>query len=101
MVHRSKELAPVVLLANVPLWNNCLPEAEPKIRALNARFEEIGRSQAVPVLPLHETLEDPEGPGRMKPVWTPEETTHRSRAIAGSASSPSACPRGSAASRRR
>ncbi len=47
MVHRSKELAPVVLLANVPLWNNGLPEAEPKIRALNARLEEIGRSQAV------------------------------------------------------
>ncbi len=39
------------------------PEAEPTIRALSARLEEIGRSQAVPVLPLHETLEIRRGLG--------------------------------------
>jgi lysophospholipase L1-like esterase len=72
MVRRCKELVPVVLLANVLPWNNGWPDAEPKIHALNALITEIGASEAVPVLPFHETLEDPEAPGRMGSNWTPD-----------------------------
>jgi lysophospholipase L1-like esterase len=72
MVRRAKEIAPVVLLANVLPWNKGWPDAEPKIRALNALIEEIGESEGVPVLPFHETLEDPDAPGRMRAEWTPD-----------------------------
>lgn len=72
MVRRAKELAPVVLLADVLPWNNGWPDAEPKIRGLNALIAEVGASEGVPVLPFHETLEDPHAPGRMKAEWTPD-----------------------------
>jgi lysophospholipase L1-like esterase len=72
MVRRAKEIAPVVLLANVLPWNNGWPDAEPKIRALNELIAQIGAEEDVPVLPFHETLEDPEAPGRMKAEWTPD-----------------------------
>jgi lysophospholipase L1-like esterase len=72
MVRRAKELAPVVLLADVLPWNNGWPDAEPKIRALNGLIGEIGVSEGVPVLPFFDTLEDPEAPGRMKREWTPD-----------------------------
>lgn len=72
MVRRSQQLAPVVLLADVLPWNNGWPEAEPKIRELNALIEEIGASEGVPVLPFHATLEDAEAPGRMRAEWTPD-----------------------------
>jgi lysophospholipase L1-like esterase len=72
MVRRSKEIAPTVLLADVLPWNNGWPEAEPKIRALNALIAEIGEAEGVPVLPFHETLEDPDAPGRMRAGWTPD-----------------------------
>ena len=72
MVRSSKELAPVVLLANVLPWNNGWPGAERKIRSLNALIAELGASEAVPVLPFHETLEDTQAPGRMRSDWTPD-----------------------------
>lgn len=72
MVSRSKEIAPAVLLADVLPWDNGWPAAEPTIRALNALVVEIAGSEDVPVLPFHETLEDPERPGRMKAEWTPD-----------------------------
>jgi lysophospholipase L1-like esterase len=72
MVRSAKQVAPVVLLADVLPWNNGWPDAEPKIRGLNALIAEIGRSEGVPLLPFHETLEDPAAPGRMKAEWTPD-----------------------------
>jgi lysophospholipase L1-like esterase len=72
MVRRSKEIAPTVLLANVLPWNNGWPDAEPTIRALNALIDEIGEAEGVQVLPFHETLEDPDAPGRMRSDWTPD-----------------------------
>jgi lysophospholipase L1-like esterase len=72
MVRRAKQVAPVVLLADVLPWNNGWPDAEPRIRDLNAFIAEIGGSEQVPVLPFHETLEDPDLPGRMKAEWTPD-----------------------------
>jgi lysophospholipase L1-like esterase len=72
MVRRAKQLAPVVLLADVLPWNNGWPDAEPTIRGLNDLIVEIGASEGVPVLPFHGTLEDPDAPGRMKAEWTPD-----------------------------
>jgi len=72
MLRRAKKLAEVVLLPNVLPWNNGWPEAEPKIRELNRRIEALAAAEHVLLLPFHETLEDPDLPGRMKAEWTPD-----------------------------
>lgn len=72
MVRRAKEIAPTVLLPDVLPWNNGWPDAEPTIRALNDLIRGIGAAESVPVLPFHDTLEDPDHLGRMKPEWTPD-----------------------------
>ena len=53
------------------------PSLEPRlagrragIRRLNGLIGEIGRDEGVAVLRFHETLEDPERPGRMAEPWT-------------------------------
>jgi lysophospholipase L1-like esterase len=66
MVERGRELGLEVLVADVLPWNNGYPAAEPPIRRLN---ELIARIEA-PVLPFHDTLEDPDRPGRMREEWT-------------------------------
>jgi lysophospholipase L1-like esterase len=66
MVERGHELGLEVLVADVLPWNNGYPAAEPPIRRLN---ELIARIEA-PVLPFHDTLEDPDRPGRMREEWT-------------------------------
>ena len=70
MVQRGKELGLRVMLVDVLPWNNGWPDAEPKIRHLNALIAEVARDEGVPVLPFHDTLEDPERPGRMREEWT-------------------------------
>jgi lysophospholipase L1-like esterase len=70
MVRRGKELGLRVLLVDVLPWNNGWPDAEPKIRGLNELIGEIARDEEVPLLPFHDTLEDPERPGRMREEWT-------------------------------
>ena len=54
------------MVAEVLPWNNGHPAAEAPIRRLNALIAGIG----APVLPFHDTLEDPERPGRMREEWT-------------------------------
>ena len=68
MVERGQELGLRVAVADVLPWNNGWPGAEPKIRELNALIAGLG----VPVLPFHDTLEDPDRPGRMREEWTVE-----------------------------
>ncbi|HEY3018442.1 MAG TPA: GDSL-type esterase/lipase family protein [Gaiellaceae bacterium] len=70
MVRRGKELGLTVALADVLPWNNGWPDAEPKIRGLNALVAEIARDEGVSLLPFHDTLEDPDRPGRMRADWT-------------------------------
>ena len=70
MVRRGRELGLRVALADVLPWNNGWPDAEPTIRRLNALIAEIARDEHVPLLPFHDTLEDPERPGRMRAEWT-------------------------------
>jgi lysophospholipase L1-like esterase len=72
MVRRGKEGGLGVVLANVLPWNNGWPDADGPIRALNDLIREIGAAEGVRVLPFHETLEDEERPGRMRPEWTPD-----------------------------
>ena len=70
MVRRGLELGLGVALADVLPWNNGWPVAEPQIRRLNALISAIARDEAVLLLPFHDTLEDPDRPGRMREEWT-------------------------------
>jgi len=78
MVRRGKELGLRVALADVLPWNNGWPDAEPEIRALNALIVGIARDEEVVLLPFHDTLEDPERPGRMREEWTHADGDHPS-----------------------
>jgi len=70
MVERGKRLVRSVELVELLPWNNGYPEADPKIRRLNAMIHAISRDEDVPVLPFYSTLENPERPGRMREQWT-------------------------------
>jgi len=74
MIERGHALGLRVAVCDVLPWNNGWPRAEVKIRRLN----ELIRGLGVPVLPFHDTLEDPARPGRMKPEWTHEDGDHPS-----------------------
>jgi lysophospholipase L1-like esterase len=74
LVDRGLALGLLVAVCDVLPWNNGWPTREPAIRELNARIAGLG----VPLLPFHDTLEDPEAPGRMKPEWTNEDGDHPS-----------------------
>lgn len=78
MVQRAKAHRTRVAICDVLPWNNGWPLAEPEIRALNARIVEIARAEQVTLLPFHDTLEDPEHPGRMKAEWTHADGDHPS-----------------------
>jgi lysophospholipase L1-like esterase len=70
MVRRGKELGLRVAIVDLLPWNNGWPDAEPKIRRLNALIAEHARAERIPLLPFHDTLEDPDRPGRMHAEWT-------------------------------
>ena len=70
MVRRGRELGLGVVLADVLPWNNGWPDAEPEIRRLNELVHALAREEGVPLLPFHDTLEDPDHPGRMRDEWT-------------------------------
>jgi lysophospholipase L1-like esterase len=70
MVARGQELGLGVVIADVLPWNKGWPDAEPKIRRLNELIAEIATAAQIDMLPFHDTLEDPDLPGRMKPEWT-------------------------------
>jgi lysophospholipase L1-like esterase len=74
LVQRGLGLGLRVAVCDVLPWNNGWPEQDAPIRALNAHIHALG----VPVLPFHDTLEDPEAPGRMKAEWTNEDGDHPS-----------------------
>lgn len=72
MVRRGKALGLRVAVADVLPWNNGWPEAEPRIRRLNELIAQLARDEGIPLLPFHDTLEDPDRPGRMREEWTHE-----------------------------
>ncbi|TMK70994.1 MAG: hypothetical protein E6G50_06610 [Actinobacteria bacterium] len=78
MVRRGRELGLRVAIADVLPWNNGWPNAEPRIRELNASIGEIARDEGVALLPFHDTLEDPHRSGRMRDEWTHADGDHPS-----------------------
>jgi lysophospholipase L1-like esterase len=70
MVRRGIESGLRVVVADLLPWNNGWPDAEPKIRRLNDLVRALAAEADVPVLPFHDTLEDPARPGRMREEWT-------------------------------
>ena len=70
MVCRGKELGLRVVIVDVLPWNNGWPDAEPKIRRLNALIAGLARDEGILLLPFHDTLEDPDCRGRMRAEWT-------------------------------
>lgn len=74
MVERGLALGLRVAVCDILPWNNGWPDHEATIRALNERIRALG----VPLLPFHDTLEDPVRPGRMKDEWCNEDGDHPS-----------------------
>jgi lysophospholipase L1-like esterase len=70
LVRLGEEHGLGVVVADVLPWNRGWPAAEPAIRALNALIRSLAETEGVKVLPFHDTLEDPERPGRMREEWT-------------------------------
>jgi lysophospholipase L1-like esterase len=78
MVRASKQLNLDVAIADVLPLNRFHPEADAQIAALNARIHRIGVQEDVPVLPFHDTLEDPNAPGLIKAGWISPDGEHPS-----------------------
>jgi lysophospholipase L1-like esterase len=78
MVRRGRELGLRVAVADVLPWNNGWPDAEPEIRRLNELIAAMVGDEGVTLLPFHDTLEDPERPGRMRDEWTHADGDHPS-----------------------
>jgi len=74
LVERGHALGLPVAVCDVLPWNNGRPGHGERIRELNELIHALG----VPVLPFHDTLEDPGSPGRMKAEWTNEDGDHPS-----------------------
>jgi lysophospholipase L1-like esterase len=76
LVARGLALGLQVAVCDVLPWNNGSPEQGAAILALNERIRSLG----VPLLPFHDTLEDPDRAGRMKADWTNADGDHPSLA---------------------
>ncbi len=74
LVRRGLALGLPVAVCDVLPWNNGWPQNERAILALNERIRAFG----VPVMPFHDTLEDPARPGRMKEEWCNADGDHPS-----------------------
>jgi lysophospholipase L1-like esterase len=74
LVERGRALGLPVAVCDVLPWNNGWPAKGPAIRALNDRIRAMG----VTLLPFHDTLEDPDRPGRMRAEWTHDDGDHPS-----------------------
>lgn len=70
MVDRGLSLGLGVVIVDVLPWNKGWPAAEPKIRHLNELIYALAADAGVDVLRFHDTLEDPDNPGRMRTEWT-------------------------------
>ena len=78
MVEAAKKLGLRVAIADVLPWNNGWPDAEARIRRLNALIADVARTEDVLLLPFHDTLEDRNRPGRMMEEWAHADGDHPS-----------------------
>ena len=74
MVERGLALGLDVAVCDVLPWNNGRPEQRAAIDSLNRSIHSL----AVPVLPFHDTLEDPERRGSMNAEWVNGDGDHPS-----------------------
>jgi lysophospholipase L1-like esterase len=65
MVRDGKQLGIPVAIADVLPWNVGYPGSDLEIQKLNGLIAQIAVDEAVPLLPFHDTLDDPTAPGRM------------------------------------
>jgi lysophospholipase L1-like esterase len=77
MVRRGKEFGLRVALTDVLPWNNGYPTYDPKIKQLNKLIRGIASDERVPLIPFHDTIDDPKHPGRM-PVRLTADGDHPS-----------------------
>ena len=70
MVEAGLDAGLDVAITDVLPWNNGHPAADAQIEELNAKIAAIAKQEDVPLLPFHDTLEDPAAPGTMKLEWT-------------------------------
>jgi len=66
MIQRGLDLGLPVAVIDILPWNNGHPAADAPIEELNRSIRSIAESKRVPVLPFHDTLEDPAEPGVMR-----------------------------------
>lgn len=76
LVARGLALGVGVAVCDVLPWNNGWPQHEASIRALNEHLHALD----VPLMRFHDTLEDPERPGRMRADWCNDDGDHPSLA---------------------
>ncbi|MSO41012.1 MAG: hypothetical protein EXQ70_03820 [Solirubrobacterales bacterium] len=69
-VKEAERMGLAVAITDVLPWNNGHPAADPQIEKLNRLIAGIARDYEVPLLPFHDTLEDPDRPGTMREEWT-------------------------------
>jgi lysophospholipase L1-like esterase len=67
-----------VAVCDVLPWNNGGAAQAEAIRELNELVHALAHSFSALLLPFHDTLQDPERPGRMKPEWTDPDGDHPS-----------------------
>ena len=70
MVRRGRALGLGVAVADVLPWNGGYPRAAAAIDELNRLVAAMVAEEGVRLLPFHDTLLDPERPGRMRGDWT-------------------------------
>ena len=70
MVEAGKAIGLPVAITDVLPWNNGHPAADQPIAELNRMIATIAADEDVPLLPFHDTLEDPSVAGTMKADWT-------------------------------
>ena len=70
MIERGLKLGLPVAVTDVLPWNNGHPQADRPIAQLNREIGRIAKAEGIPLLPFHDTLEDPSQPGVMRQEWT-------------------------------
>jgi lysophospholipase L1-like esterase len=78
MIEASKGLNLDVAVADILPFNRFHPQADPLIAALNAQIHLMARQERVPVLPFHDTLQDPATPGLIKAEYVSADGEHPS-----------------------
>jgi lysophospholipase L1-like esterase len=69
IVRRGAALGLRLLVADVLPWNAGFPRFDAAIRRLNSLVAAVAAEEDATLVPFHDTLEDPERPGRMRDEW--------------------------------